>query len=74
MGLLAKEYMNAFLMLYSIAERHTIKHEDHFFSMPSPEVATKDGGVYSLFSPLPTLHTCTSRNAQVLVAYFLFHV
>jgi len=50
-GLLAKEYMNAFLMLYSIAERHKIKHEDHFFSMPSPEVTTKDGG-YIAFSVL----------------------
>ena len=66
--------MNAFLMLYSITERHKIKHEDHFFSMPSPEVTTKDGGVYSLFSPLSVLLTCTSRSAHVLVAYFLFHV
>lgn len=73
-GLLAKEYMNAFLMLYSIAERHKIEHKDHFFSMPSPEVTTKDGAVYSLFSLLSILDTCTSRDAHVLLASFLFHV
>lgn len=43
--------MNAFLMLYSIAERHKIKHKDHF-SQCLAKVTTKDGGVYSLFPVL----------------------
>lgn len=72
-GLLAKEYINAFLMHYRNAERHKTKQKDHLFSVSSPEVTTEDGGIYNLFSPLPVLHTCTCTYAHVLVPYFLFY-